>query len=136
MKTFVLVLVGAVYNACIAWPADTDLIGCVDLLKIPAYPSLARQARLTGMVRVTVVLGDNGLVAETKVNDVERLLGTAVEQSISGSSFRRDCKAHSVDVTFEFKIEGEPSPHHTTGEVSFKPPNHFVIIVPPNVTMP
>jgi hypothetical protein len=128
MRAYLLILAGLPLVA----QTETN-IACVERLELPAYPALAKQARITGVSTIVVLLGVNALVQKisstwtgTKnggvfVPDVERSVRT---------SFAKTCAGKAVTLIFHFEL-GEHLMENQQPTVSFGYPNHFWITAPP-----
>ena len=115
---------------------DNPNAACVEMLQLPTYPLLARQAGLAGTLSVTVNIGPDGKVerlsARSKLNNdrAQSVLLMPVEKAIRGSQFGRDCTGKQVILFFEFRINGDPSDRQQQ-EIAFGFPNRFWITTRP-----
>src|SRR5437868_9354438 len=97
-----LILSLALVGAASAQDSDSNL-SCVERLEIPQYPSLPRQARISGNVTATATLGATGAV-ETKTVG-HPLLADAATKAIAASAFLKSCAGKSVIVVYDFVID-------------------------------
>jgi hypothetical protein len=117
---------------------DTSNTGCIEKLQIPAYPLLARQARLTGTLSVTVDLGTNGNIekvsARSQLNNdrAQSVLLMPIESVLRKSRFRRECAGKQITLVFEFGLYGDPYDDQQQ-EVAFGSPNRFFITARPPI---
>jgi hypothetical protein len=111
---------------------------CAEKIQIPSFPSLARQARLSGTLSVNVKLGPSGTVDEISAqshlnNDrAQAVLLIPIEKALRNSQFRRDCAGKLVILEFDFRIDGDPYDSQTQ-EVAFGYPNRFWITTRPPI---
>jgi TonB family protein len=78
---------------------------------LPVYPPLARQARITGDVKILVGVRQDGSVASAEVVSGHPMLKQAALESAQKSTFLcRECKGavtlFTVTYTFGFRIDG------------------------------
>ena len=106
---------------------------CLENVRFPSYPPLARQARLQGTLVVTVSLGRDATVetvsAEAHLNNdrAKSVLLTPIEIVLKKSSqFRRDCGGKQVVLVYEFRLTGDPYDGQQQ-EIAFGYPNRFWI---------
>jgi hypothetical protein len=115
---------------------DNPNAACVEMLQLPAYPLLARQAGLAGTLTVTVNTGPDGKVQQLSArpnlnNDrAQSVLLIPVQKAIRSSQFRPDCTGKQVILVFEFRINGDPDDHQQQ-EMAFGFPNRFRITTRP-----
>jgi hypothetical protein len=102
-------------------------IGCIEELAIPKYPTLARQARLQGVVEVRVEHKDPVVPATTIVSNIT-LLRNAVAAAIATSRFRRSCVDTEFTIIFSFEIDPAAPPRATDdGTVIIRWPGTIII---------
>ncbi len=137
-KVIIFVSLGAGTVICSAQSGANrpTSLECVDLLQIPRYPPVARQARLAGVARVHVSTISGESAAGVEVSGVPRILRQAVERALTTSKFSARCRNGGVDFIFVFKVSGQPTEINDFGSVTFRWPNEFVISVPPAATQP
>jgi hypothetical protein len=135
MRAYLLILAGLPLMA----QTETN-IACVERLEIPTYPALAEQARITGTVIATVVLGFGSSVASiSSASDhgkAHPLLIGGVEKSLRASKFANACAGKQVELIFNFVLEGTPVGSHPPQTISFAYPNQFWIATPPLLLNP
>lgn len=108
-------------------------ISCVDRFKLPAYPLLAQQARISGTVTATAVLSSTAHPERVEMNvttsapHAKGILTSPVEAAVREAVFNSNCGRRTVELVFVFQIEGT-----TTGKpkqaVSYGFPNRFWIV--------
>lgn len=115
---------------------------CLERLRMPVYPKLAEQARISGSLTATVTLNPDGSVQRTVLETgsgsatAKRLFPAAVEQALRASAFRKTCGGKSVKLVFNFVLGEELDPNGLPQTVSFGYPNQFWISVPPRLVQP
>jgi TonB family protein len=101
-------------------------------LQMPCYPPLARQAKVEGIVKVRIEVGNDGSVTRA-----EALEGSAILQSASMPNIRtwkfsagagEDVSRLKTTVAFEYRLEGEPGWEKCATRVIFDSFNHVSII--------
>lgn len=103
-----------------------DITGCLTELRLPQYPSLARQAKLSGKALVSVKIDEQGKATEIVVDGLHRILQRTVVDSIRLSEFKSSCKDLVVHFQVHFELE-QPPKQADLGYVLFRPPNIFVV---------
>jgi hypothetical protein len=135
MRVYLLIL------AALPLVAQTDTnMACVERVEIPAYPPLAKAARIAGAITASLAVGPNGsaqsvtLTTEpgTRPNPILR---PSVEKSVGASSFGKACAGKTVTLVFHFEL-GEKLTDSPQPIVSFGYPNHFWITAPPMLVQP
>jgi TonB family protein len=114
MGTLSVVVFAAAQHALAQSPASSDTPQtAVVLTKLspPVYPPLARQARITGDVKVQVMIRKDGSVESVEITSGHPLLKQAALESAQRSTFEcRDCSAQgtssSLIYTFGFRDDG------------------------------
>ena len=87
-------------------------LSCVDRIKVPAYPVLAQQARISGTVTATVVLSSTAhpervdINVTTNVTHAKGVLMSPVEAAIGEARFNSACGGRTVELVFVFEING------------------------------
>lgn len=99
---------------------------CVDELKVPAYPLLARQAHLSGIAAITVGIGHGGRIDEVTVSGPHGVITQAARDAVMASKFSAHCNKTILQVIFDFQLAGPPG-NYIQSEISFRPPNIFII---------
>ena len=106
-------------------------------LQMPCYPPLARQAKVEGIVKVRIEVGNDGAVTLA-----EGLEGSPILQSASipnirtwkfGAGGGEDVSRLKTTVVFEYRLEGEPGWERCATRVIFDSFNHVSIIGHPPV---
>jgi hypothetical protein len=125
---FLLVLLGM---SAIA-QTETNM-ACVERLQIPAYPPLAVQARIVGVLTASVRLGSDGSITKISslfapTSEKENLLKSAVEESLRASTFAKSCAGQQVRLVFNFVVTQAKT--STQLKFSFGYPNQFWIEAP------
>ena len=115
-----------------AQQTDSNLM-CIERMELPSYPPLAQSARISGTVKVEVLLSPAGSVQDVNVRaDPQRstagkgILEGAVANSIRLADFDRNCGGKHVRVEFVFELAGT-SMGRPKQSVSFGSPNRFLI---------
>jgi len=110
-------------------------IACVERLPMPAYPVVARQGRIEGIVAASVLLSPHAS-AEKITTDftskTSRLSGTlirAVEDAIRAAAFRANCANKTVVLVFDFQIAGPSDSPKRSDAYGY--PNRFWIVGEP-----
>jgi hypothetical protein len=115
---------------------------CVEHLRMPTYPKLADQARISGSVTVIVSLAPDGSIQDTTLEMPEaspvakRLFPPAIDQALRASVFRKNCGRKPVRLVFNFVVGEELDTNNLPQTVSFGYPNRFWISVPPKHLQP
>ncbi len=136
MKAILLILAAAMAETPnFAQELMQSNVGCVSELRIPAYPPLARSARMTGTALASGKVGNDGHLHEIEVTGVAKLLREVVAEKLQQSSFSVDCVGRIIRVLFEFRVVGRASENPAT-EITFFGPNRFLIATQPGVPMP
>jgi hypothetical protein len=116
--------------------SDNSNWACIEKLKLPVYPLLARQARLAGTLTVFVDIGADGTVerigARSKLNNdrAQGVMFSPVEKTIRSSVFKRECTGKRVTIEYEFSINGDASDRDQQ-DVAFGSPNRIFISTRP-----
>jgi hypothetical protein len=122
----------AIASSAIAVAQDIDSanISCIKRLEMPAYPSLAKYANITGTATASIALD-----AEAKVQKVETsftgrslaMFDPSLNAALKKSDFQKNCAGKTVRVIFHFEIAGRiaDDPKVT---VAYGYPNEFWII--------
>jgi outer membrane biosynthesis protein TonB len=133
MRTPLPLLIVAAFPAF----AQTDTnIACIERLDIPAYPPLAKQARISGAVTADVIVAPDGSAQSiTSTTESETrphpILLSSVERSLRTSTFAKTCAGNHVKLVFNFVLSEGMAPI-----VSFGYPNRFWITAPPMMVQP
>jgi hypothetical protein len=114
------------YIASSAVLLGDDNWACIPELRLPQYPSLARQARLSGKALVSLRVDGQGKPTEILVEGVHRFLERTVSDSIRRSRFSIGCEGRILHFQFNFELES-PAKQVDSGYVLFRPPNIFVL---------
>jgi hypothetical protein len=110
---------------------------CIERLRMPVYPKLADQARISGTLTVIVSLAPDGSIKGTTLEMAEaspvakRLFPPAIDQALTASVFRKNCEGKPVRLVFSFVLGEELDTNSLPQTVSFGYPNRFWISVPP-----
>jgi len=108
---------------------------CVERLRLPVYPKLAEQARVSGSLTVIVSLADGSVKGTTlempEASPVaKRLFPPAIDRALKASVFEKDCESKPVRLVFTFVIGEESETNNVPQTVVFGYPNRFWISVP------
>jgi hypothetical protein len=137
MRAYLLILAGLPLMA----QTETN-IACVERLEIPDYPVLAKQARISGVLTATVLLGPDASVLKTasewdsETKKIESLFLREVEKSLRVSSFAKACANKTVKLVFHFVVAGSPVPSPQPPIIFFGYPNQFWMTVRPTEAQP
>jgi TonB family protein len=128
MKVFVsLFFIGTISIVAEAGWAPSKLVGM-------RYPPLANQARIEGIVKLTVTLNPNGTVAKVEIVSGNRVLAEAAVENLKEWVFERcsipsSANKLSAGFKFVFRLEGETeSPPRS--DFRFEQPNTVYITAP------
>ncbi len=69
---------------------------------VPAYPETARRYRISGVVKVQVVIAPNGEIKETKVTGGHPLFVNSVEQTLKNWKYAPASTETTVQLEFNF----------------------------------
>ena len=69
---------------------------------VPVYPEMAKRLRLTGVVKVQVVIAPNGLIKETKVLGGHPVLVNAVEETLKNWKYAPASAETTTQLEFSF----------------------------------
>ena len=105
---------------------------CVVELELPRYPPLLRQARISGEVKAKIFIGRSGQAEKVEIEG-SQAFGNEIVSSLKKSQFLEACSGVLVEYIFVFRVEGEPTRENTQQDVSFRPPNRFIIKTHPMV---
>jgi hypothetical protein len=108
-------------------------MSCVERLQMPLYPPLARAARISGSVTVTISIAADGSRKTTMSPSAHLLLTAAIEKALQASAFRTSCAGKSVTLVFNFVFGNELDPDRLPQRVSFAYPNQFYVSTPPQI---
>jgi hypothetical protein len=103
---------------------------CVTRLRAPNYPSIARQARFQGTIRVAVGIGPGGSLAWYRIEastepTIVPLFRADIDKALKTSTYAASCSGQTVPLRFVFGFEEERMP---TG-VFFVAPDDVDVIV-------
>jgi len=119
-----LVLAGRVYAA--DWmPVQLEAL---------RYPALGYQARIKGIVHLTLTLDDTGSVSVVEVVSGHPILARAAEENIRSWRFASLCAAkpnqlQTLEFTYDFRLEGAVADHPIT-RFRYEHPNRVIVISP------
>lgn len=112
-------------------------VQCVQRLRLPAYPAIAVQARISGDVAAKISLGKTGTVEHIAFTGrTHPLLANSVLDAVKASTFTSACQDLDVTLLFKFVIEGKGTDYPTAPVISFGFPNTFWIATPPRNVQP
>jgi TonB family protein len=77
-------------------------------LEMPAYPPLARQARVQGLVTIEIEVDKDGVVSLANLVDGHPLLKAEAMQNVRTWKFRADAPLKTT-VVFDFRMRDEPA---------------------------
>jgi TonB family protein len=100
-------------------PADTY----IKSLQMPCYPPLARQTRVSGIVKVKVVMAGDGTVASAELVQGHPLLRAAAVANVQtwkfGAGANQDPSQLRTTITFEYKLGDESGWERCAARVVF-----------------
>jgi TonB family protein len=105
---------------------------CVVHVESLEYPSLARQAQITGEVRASAWIDGQGSVTLPEVSTGHPLLRETVLNNIRKWKFRPlPSGSFRLDVTYTFVLEGNPLEGFSASKVVFDLPNQVRVTTRP-----
>jgi hypothetical protein len=105
---------------------------CVERVRLPEYPLLGLQARISGDVRTVVHLNQRGAVDSIDAEqESHSLLYDAVSKALRDSSFAAGCHDRAVTLVFRFVLEREGTDTSRPPKLYFGYPNVFWIVGKP-----
>lgn len=104
----------------------------IENFAIPTYEIIARQANAQGAVTVRVVIGRSGEIQGLHAEAGNELLLQSVRNAVKKWKFEK-CEhcARELTITFEFRLEGEPTDAYAPCVVSGSFPNYVSISTRP-----
>jgi hypothetical protein len=115
---------------------DTTNVECVEKLRLPAYPPLAKAARVKATLTVVVHLASDATADAVSISGENRALFVVdVEKSIRRSLFNPGCGGRSITLVFEF-VFGDAISRSGQNTYGFHYPNRYLITAPPMVVNP
>jgi hypothetical protein len=104
---------------------------CVEQFRLPQYPPLARQARLTGTVHLQAMTGKDGRTTTRITTTGRKLLKEAVEQVASSLIIARECGARVISIHVSFELDEKERPKsHDSGSHLIVAPDRLVVRAP------
>jgi len=106
----VLVAFGAVAVGCLAQSTPATFSLGIVKLKAPEYPPIARVARVSGYVVLSLKLNDDGSPASVEAMSGPQMLRQAAVDSAMGSEFQpvpKDQVGHEYQVFYNFSLQYE-----------------------------
>lgn len=104
---------------------------CINSLVLPTANVFSRNVAAGGIVTAVVLIGQNGRISRLDTEGPTNALKAEVEVYLRESQFAATCAGRKVRLTFEYKLEGEPSYNLVPPKIVFHPPLSFTIIVRP-----
>jgi hypothetical protein len=118
-------------------------LACIEKLQIPDYPTMPRQARISGVVIATIKLTPDGRIRSLSTRfdagsnlKAGPLFLPTVETALRSSVYAKACEDKPITLVFNFVIGENFLPDNVRERVSFGYPNRFWILVPPEVVNP
>ncbi len=97
------------------------------------YPPLAGQTRITGTVKLHVVIEKTGAVGEVSILSGHPLLSGAAQSSVRSWKFETIATGPAdFELTYEFELRDKAS-EHADEEITFDTPNHVRIVSNPPI---
>ncbi len=119
-------------------PIGSHLFDDLPLLHLVAYeplhyPPLAGQTRITGTVKLHVVIEKTGAVGEVSILSGHPLLSGAAQSSVRSWKFEPIATGPAdFELTYEFELRDKAS-EHADEEITFDTPNHVRIVSNPPI---
>ena len=103
-----LCLVGLAITGCnsLLFAADRPGLWCISKSSLPVYAGLPWQAQLTGTATARIIVGSEGKPLEIKVAGTHGALTAWVKGWLNRTSFLPECKGQTIDLKFEYRLEG------------------------------
>jgi hypothetical protein len=109
---------GLAVSGSVGWtraPEDRFNMGCVTRLRLPVYPPIAYQARITANLTAAIVVAKDGAVQSVTFEDVSARLPayakfffSQIEDTVRASQFAANCAGKTVRISYVFGMDGEP----------------------------
>jgi hypothetical protein len=122
---FVVTLVGLPFSSIGQEAPRSRSVDCAAAVERPAYPRLARIASIPGSVAAHFAIGSSGKAQDVQLEG-HSILAKEVASAIGRTQFPAGCHSQGLDLTFEFRLEGEPSDEAKTNVV-FSSPNRYIV---------
>ena len=105
---------------CLIAARTTQAQDCAAVLEHPSYPTLARQARISGTVAARFLVGESGSAGAVEIQG-HPILAREVDRVLTKTTFPAHCRSQHLEVVIDFRLQDEPADEaHTT--VSFPSP--------------
>lgn len=108
---------------------------CVRHIVVPAYPVLARMARVEGTVTVEAKIGPDGRVISAESSGGQELLQRASEQNIRQWTFSPGAPGETgcskVSFKYIYKLKGKEDYYDATSDVTIDLPDRVEITARP-----
>jgi TonB family protein len=107
---------------------------CIAILVVPKYPPIAREARITGVVRATIEVEQNGEITSVDtVGPVHELLKVETAKIVREWRFctADEPKKRTVVLDFVYILRGKPSDHSCQADVRIDFPTITITAQPP-----
>ena len=112
--------------------AQSSNMNCVVALRLPSTTPFSALARRGGTIDSTVSLDAEGSIKEVKLSGSnDPGLRAEVESFLRLSKFSPNCEHRPVHVRFTYVLDAERVEERMPPLITFKPPDHFVIVVRP-----
>jgi hypothetical protein len=106
-------------------PPTQGSVNCASGIEKPAYPRLARIANISGSVAAHVAVGASGKADGVRLEG-HPLLAKEIDVAIRRTDFPAGCQSENLDVTFIFRLEGDPSDEAKASTV-FNAPDQYIV---------
>ena len=106
-------------------PQAQSSVKCASEIEKPAYPRLARIANISGSVAAHFAVGATGKADGVRLEG-HPLLTKEIDVAIRRTEFPAGCQSENLDVTFSFRLEGEPS-DEPRSSVVFNAPDQYIV---------
>src|SRR5450759_1762648 len=106
-------------------PQARSSVYCAAGIEKPAYPRLARISSISGLVTAHFTIGASGKADAVRLEG-HPVLTKEIDVAIRRTEFPAGCQSENLDVTFSFRLEGEPSDEPRTSVV-FNAPKEYIV---------
>lgn len=129
-----ILLIGSMLSIASSCYAEEDeaAFACLDQFVLPKYPSLARQARVHGIVTLHVQFVKGGTTEKSILSEAHNLLKQAVKDAAATANFSSKCAGREIRVVFSFELDLEARPRNfDDGSIILQSPNRIIIRAAP-----
>ncbi len=126
MKFMACVAIVAVI-ALTAWAQEPPKTLGVQGMIVPDYPNVARWAKVSGKVRLTISVGASGVVTGITAASGPSILVDYAKKNIVHWSYTPIDMITSLEVVYDYRLEGPEVDFNTPSKVELQGPLHIVI---------